>query len=160
MTASTMLALQERAAWHGRSELVTHSRRQLFHLAAGAAALPALSSAAWAYPHPSRPVRIIVGFAAGGPNDILARLIGQWLSERLGQQYVIENRPGAGSNTATEAVVRAPPDGHVLLFCGVTNAINATLYEKLNYNFLRDVEPVAGLVVLTNVMVVNPALSA
>ena len=160
MTASTMLALQERAAWHGRSEIVTHSRRQLFHLAAGAAALPALSSAAWAYPYPSRPVRIIVGFAAGGPNDILARLIGQWLSERLGQPFVIENRPGAGSNIATEAVIRAAPDGYTLLLVGTPNAINATLYEKLDFSFIRDITPVAGLIRGALVMVVHPSVPA
>lgn len=142
-----MLTLQERPhRRHGRRRLVTHSRRQLLHLAAGAAALPALSSVAWAYPYPSRPVRIIVGFAAGGPNDILARLIGQWLSERLGQPFVIENRPGAGSNIATEAVVRAVPDGNTLLLVGTPNAINTTLYEKLQFDFIRDIAPVAGLI--------------
>ena len=105
-------------------------------------------------------MRLIVGFGAGSASDIVARLLGEWLSERLSQQFIIENRPGAGSNTATEAVVKSPPDGHVLLLGGVTNAINATLYEKLNYNFLRDIEPVAGVILLTNVMVVNPSLPA
>src|SRR5438874_12784197 len=107
-------------------------RRQFLHLAAGAAALPALSSAAMAQPYPSRPVRIIIGFPAGGPQDIVARLMGQWLSERLGQPFVVENRPGAGSNIATEAVVRAPPDGHTLLLIGNQHTINATLYDKLS----------------------------
>ncbi len=134
-------------------------RRTFLHLAAGAAALPTVRTAK-AQTYPSRPVRLIVGFGAGSASDILARLIGEWLSERLGQQFIIENRPGAGSNTATEAVVKAHPDGHVLLLGGVTNVINATLYEKLNYNFLRDIQPVAGLIVLTNVMVVNPSLPA
>ena len=135
-------------------------RRRFLHLAASAAVLPAVSRVAWAQTYPSRPVRLVVGFGAGSASDILARLIGEWLSERLGQQFIIDNRPGAGSNTATEAAVKASPDGHVLLLCGVTNAINATLYEKLSYNFLRDIEPVAGLIVLTNVMVVNPSLPA
>jgi tripartite-type tricarboxylate transporter receptor subunit TctC len=135
-------------------------RRKFLHLTAGAAALPAVSRFAWAQTYPSRPVRLIVGFGAGSASDILARLIGEWLSERLGQQFIIDNRPGAGSNTATEAVVKAPPDGHVILLGGVTNAINASLYEKLSYDFLRDIEPVAGLIVLTNVMVVNPSLPA
>ena len=121
-------------------------RRQFLHLAAGAAALPAVSRFAWAQTYPSRPVRIIVGFAAGGPTDILARLIGQWLSERLGQPFVIENRPGAGSNIATEAVVRAPADGYTLLLVGPANAINATLYDKLNFNFIRDIAPVASVI--------------
>ena len=120
-------------------------RRQFLHLAAGAAALPAVSRLAWAQAYPSRPVRIIVGFAAGGSSDIVARLIGQWLSERLGQPFLIENRLGAGTNIATEAVVRAPADGYTLLLATVSNAINATLYEKLNFNFIRDVAPVAGL---------------
>jgi tripartite-type tricarboxylate transporter receptor subunit TctC len=135
-------------------------RRAFLHLAAGAAALPPISRIARAQAFPSRPVRLVVGFGAGSASDILARLIGEWLSERLGQQFIVENRLGAGSNIATEAVVKAPPDGHVLLLGGVTNAINATLYEKLNYNFLRDIEPVAGLIVLTNVMVVNPSVRA
>ena len=120
-------------------------RRQFLHLAAGAAALPAVSRVAWAQAYPTRPVRIIVGFAPGGATDIIARLIGQWLSERLGQQFVIENRPGAGSNIATEAVVNAPPDGYTLLLASRPNAINATLYEKLNFNFIRDIAPVAGI---------------
>ncbi len=109
-------------------------RRQFLHLATGAAALPAISRMSWAQAYPSRPVRIVVGFAAGGPTDILARLVGQWLSERLGQQYVIENRPGAGGNIATEAVVNAPADGYTLLLVAPANTINATLYDKLNFN--------------------------
>jgi tripartite-type tricarboxylate transporter receptor subunit TctC len=113
-------------------------RRQFLHLAAGAAALPAVSSIAFAQAYPTRPVRIIVGFAAGGPADILARLMGQWLSERLGQPFVIENRPGGGGNIGTEAVVKAPPDGYTLLLAATANAINATLYDKLNFNFISD----------------------
>jgi tripartite-type tricarboxylate transporter receptor subunit TctC len=138
---------------------VEFSRRRLLHLAAGAAVFPALSGFASAQTYPSRPVRIIVGFAAGGPNDILARLIGQWLSERLGQPFVIENRPGAGSNIATEAVVRAPPDGYTLLLVGTPNAINATLND-LNFNFIRDIAPIAGLVRGALVMVVHPSVPA
>lgn len=122
--------------------------------------LPAVSRLAWAQTYPSRPVRILVGFAAGGPNDILARLTGQWLSERLGQQFVVENRPGAGSNIATEAVVRAPPDGYTLLLVGTPNAINATLYDKLNFNFIRDITPVASLIRGALVMVVHPSVPA
>src|SRR6516162_2960491 len=120
-------------------------RRQFLRLAAGAVALPAVSRTAPAQTYPSRPVRIFVGYAAGGSNDISARLMGQWLSERLGHQFVIENRPGAGSNLATEAVVHAPPDGYMLLLVNTSNAINATLYDKLNFNFIRDVAPVAGI---------------
>ena len=114
----------------------------------------------WAQAYPSRPVRIIVAIAAGGGPDIVARLIGQWLSERLGQPFVIENRPGAGGNIGTEAVVRAPPDGYTLLLVSTTNAINATLYDKLNFNFLRDIAPVAGIIRLAFVMVVNPSVPA
>ena len=136
------------------------SRRRLLHLAAGAVVLPALSGSASAQTYPSRLVRIIVGFAAGGPNDILARSIGQWLSERLGQPFVIENRPGAGSNVATEAVVRAAPDGYTLLLVGTPNTINATLYDKLNFDFIRDIAPIAGLIRGALVMVVHPSVPA
>jgi tripartite-type tricarboxylate transporter receptor subunit TctC len=135
-------------------------RRQFLRLAAGAAALPAVSRIARAQSYPSRPVRIIVGFAAGGSADIVARLIGPWLSERLGQSFIIENRTGAGGNIATEAVVRAPPDGYTLLLVNPANAINATLYEKLNFNFISDIAPVAGIIRFPNVMVVNPLVPA
>ena len=135
-------------------------RRQFLHLAAGAAALLAGSRFARAQTYPSRPVRIVVGFAAGGPNDILARLIGQWLSEQLGQQFVVENRPGAGSNIATETVVRAAPDGYTLLLVGTPNAINATLYDKLNFNFIHDIAPVGSLIRGALVMVVHPSVPA
>ena len=133
-------------------------RRQFLHLAAGAAALPAVSSIARAQAYPSRPVSLIAGFAPGGGVDITARLVGQWLSERLGQQFVIENRPGASSNIATEAVARAPADGYTLLLIGSFNTINATLYDKLNYNFIRDIAPVASVMRYPYVMVVNPSL--
>jgi tripartite-type tricarboxylate transporter receptor subunit TctC len=151
----------ELRARHQRPEeqLLNLSRRHVLQLAAGAAAFPSVAGVARA-DYPSRPVRIIVGFAAGGPNDILARLIGQWLSERLGQPFVIEDRPGAGSNIATEAVVRAPPDGHTLLLVGAPNAINATLYDRLDFNFIRDVAPVAGLMRGPLVMVVHPSIPA
>src|SRR5258705_10428912 len=135
-------------------------RRQFLHLAAGAAALPAVSRIARAQSYPSRPVRIIVGLAAGSSLDILARLMAQWLSERLGQPFVIENRPGAGTNVATEAAVRSAPDGYTLLAVSPANAINATLYEKLNFNFIRDIAPVAGIVREPNVMVLNPSIPA
>src|SRR6202051_2308868 len=135
-------------------------RRQILHLAAGAAALPAVSRIASALDYPTRPVRLIVGFAPGGGNDIVARLMGQWLSEPLGQPFVIENRPGAGTNVATEAVVNAAPDGYTLLFVAPSAAINATLYEKLNFNFIRDVTPIAGIMRIPNVMVVNPSVPA
>src|SRR5215467_8623653 len=135
-------------------------RRNFLHLAFGAAALPTVSRFAWAQAYPSRPVRLIAGFPPGGSVDITARLIGQWLSERLGQQVVIENRPGASSNIATEAVVRAPADGYTLLMVGSFNTINATLYEKLNFNFIRDIAPVASVMRYPYVMVVNPSLPA
>jgi tripartite-type tricarboxylate transporter receptor subunit TctC len=135
-------------------------RRKFLHLAAGAAALPAVARVAWAQAYPTRPVRIMVGFAAGGATDIVARIMGQWLSERLGQQFVVENRPGAGTNIATEAVVNAAPDGHTLLMVSPTNAVNATLYDKLSYNFIRDIAPVAGVTRVANVMVVNPSFPA
>jgi tripartite-type tricarboxylate transporter receptor subunit TctC len=135
-------------------------RRQFLHLAAGALALPAASRLAAAPTYPSRPVRLIVGFTAGGGSDILARLTGQWLSERLGQPFVIENRTGAGSNIATEIVVNAPADGHTLLLATTGNAVNATLYEKLDFNFIRDIAPVAGVLRAPNVMLVHPAVPA
>jgi len=135
-------------------------RREFLYLAAGAAALPAVTRIAGAQSYPTRPVHIIVGYAPGGATDIMARLVGQWLSERLGQQFVIENRPGAGSNIAAEAVVRAPADGYTLLLVGVSNAINATLYDRLNFNFIRDIAPVAGIIRDTYVMVVNPSFPA
>jgi tripartite-type tricarboxylate transporter receptor subunit TctC len=135
-------------------------RRQFMHLAAGAAALPAVSRTARAQTYPSRPVRIIVGFPAGGSATLLARLMGQWLSEHLGQQFIIENRPGAASNIATEAAVRAPSDGYTLLVVTPPNAINATLYERLNYNFIRDIAPVAGIFRAPNVLDVNPSVPA
>jgi tripartite-type tricarboxylate transporter receptor subunit TctC len=119
-----------------------------------------LSGLAYADTYPSRPVRIMVGFAAGGPNDILARMLGEWWSERLGQQFIVENRPGAGSNLATEAVVRAPSDGYTLLLVGSPNAINATLYDNLDFNFLRDIEPVVGLTRGALVMVIHPSVPA
>jgi len=135
-------------------------RRNFLHLAAGAAALPAVSRFAWAQAYPSRPVRIIVPFAPAGASDITARLIGQWLSERLGQQFVIENRPGGGGNIGTEAVVRAPADGYTLLMVGSANASNATFYDKLNFNFIRDIAPVGSVFRGPYVMVVNPSVPA
>src|SRR5262249_23249709 len=135
-------------------------RRTFLHLAAGAVALPGVSRIARAQTYPSRPVRIIVGFPAGGGVDILARLMGRWLSERLGQPFVIENQPGAGTNIATEAVVNASPDGYTLLMAGASNAINATFYDKLNYNFIRDIAPVAGIMRAPLVMVVIPSFPA
>jgi tripartite-type tricarboxylate transporter receptor subunit TctC len=135
-------------------------RRKFLHLAAGAAALPAVSRIAWAQSYPTRPVRIIVPFAPAGSTDIVARLIGQWLSERLGQQFVIDNRPGGGGNIGTEAVVRAPADGYTLLLVGGSNAINATLYDKLNFNFIRDIAPVGSVIRFPYVMVVNPSVPA
>jgi tripartite-type tricarboxylate transporter receptor subunit TctC len=135
-------------------------RREFLHFSAAAIALPAVARLARAETYPSRPVHIMVGFAAGGPNDISARLIGQWLSERLGQQFVVENRSGAGGNVATELVVRAPADGYTLLLVPAPAAINATLYDNLNFNFIRDIAPVAGILRVPEVMVVNPAVPA
>jgi tripartite-type tricarboxylate transporter receptor subunit TctC len=133
-------------------------RRQFLQLAAGAAALPAASRIARAQTYPTRPVRLIVGFAAGGTSDITARLMGQWLSERLGQQFIVENRPGASSNIATEAVVHAPADGYTLLAVVEGNAINATFYNKLNFNFIRDIAPVAGIIRSPLVLEVHPGV--
>src|ERR1700741_5182133 len=132
----------------------------LLHLAPGAAALPAVSRFAWAQAYPTRPVRIVVGFPPGGGADITARLIGQWLSERLGQPFVVENRPGAGGNISTEAVVRAPADGYTLLLVTSPNAISATLYDNLHFNFIRDIAPVAGIFRVPQVMEVNPSIPA
>jgi tripartite-type tricarboxylate transporter receptor subunit TctC len=135
-------------------------RRKFLHLAAGATALSTASRIARAQAYPTRPVRIIVGFAPGGGNDIAARLIGQWLSERLGHPFVIENRPGAGGNIAAEAAVNASPDGHTLLLVNNANTTNATLYDKLNFNFIRDIAPIGGIVRVPNVLLVNPAVPA
>jgi tripartite-type tricarboxylate transporter receptor subunit TctC len=135
-------------------------RRHFLHLAAGAAALPAMSRIARAQTYPARPVRVIVGFTPGSAPDIVARLLAQWLSERLGQQFLVENRPGAGGNIGTEVVVRAPADGYTLLLVGAPNAINTTLYDKLNFNFIRDIAPVAGISRERIVMVVHPSFPA
>ena len=135
-------------------------RRRFLHLAAGAAALPAVARIAWAQTYPSRSMRIVVGLAPGGANDIIARLMGQWLSERLGQPFIIENRPGAATNIATEAVVRAPADGCTLLLVSGAHTVNATLYDKLSFNFIRDIAPVAGIVRSPNLMLVNPSVPA
>jgi tripartite-type tricarboxylate transporter receptor subunit TctC len=135
-------------------------RRNFLYLAAGAAALPAVSRFAWAQAYPTRPVRIVVGFAAGGAGDIAARLMGQWLSERLGQQFVVENRPGGNGNIAAEAGVRAPADGYALLMVSSANAANAALYDKLSFNFLRDIAPVASIIRAPYVMAVIPTVPA
>jgi tripartite-type tricarboxylate transporter receptor subunit TctC len=135
-------------------------RRRFLHLAACAAVLPALSRIARAQAYPTRPVRIMVGVPAGGGIDLIARLMGQWLSERLGQPFLIENRPGAGTNIATEAVVQAPADGYTLLLVTAANAINTTLYEKLSFNLIRDIAPVAGIIVVPNVLLVHPSVPA
>jgi tripartite-type tricarboxylate transporter receptor subunit TctC len=135
-------------------------RRKFLHLAAGAAALPAVSRVARAQAYPARPVRIIVGFAPGNGPDILARLLGPWLSERLGEPFVIDNRPGAGTNTGTETVVKSPPDGYTLLMVTPANTINATLYDNLNFNFIRDIAPIASISRDPNVLLVNPLVPA
>ena len=139
---------------------IQYSRRKLLQLGAAALLLPAAPLPAAAQSYPSRPVHIIVGFAAGGPNDISARLIAQWLSQRLGQQFIVENRTGAGGNIATESVIHAPADGYTLLLVPAPAAINATLYRNLTFNFIRDIAPVAGIVRVPEVMVVNPSLPA
>ena len=152
--------VQHRPAPRGNEwRLVTqHPRRRVLRLAAGAAALPAISRTSWAQAYPTRPVRIIVGSAPGGSQDIAARLIGPWLSERLGRQFIVENRTGGGINGATEAVVKARPDGYTLLLVGTVNTINATLYERLNFVFVRDIAPVASMVSAPLVMMVHPSL--
>ena len=135
-------------------------RRKFLQLTAGAAALPALPPIARAQAYPAKPVRFIIGYTSGGSADITARLMGQWLSDRLGQPFIVESRPGAGTNIATEAVVRSPPDGYTIFLVAPANAINATLYDKLNYNFLSDIAPVAGIIRFPNVMEVNPLVPA
>jgi tripartite-type tricarboxylate transporter receptor subunit TctC len=133
---------------------------RFLHLAAWAASLSAFTLAAFALDYPTRPVRIVEGFGAGGTPDLLSRLTGNWLAERLGQPFIVENRPGAGSNVATQTVVAAPPDGYTLLTCLTANAINASLYEKLDFNFMRDIAPVAGMIVFPMVLLVNPSFPA
>jgi tripartite-type tricarboxylate transporter receptor subunit TctC len=135
-------------------------RRRFLHVVAGAAAIPAAARVAWAQSYPTRPVRLIVPFGSAGATDITARLVGQWLSERLGQQFIIENRPGAGGNIGTEAVVRAAPDGHTLVMAGNFNAWNVALYDKLSFNFLKDIAPIASIIRFPTVMVVNPSVPA
>jgi len=135
-------------------------RRIFLHLAASAAAFPAASRFAWAQTYPARPVQLIDGYPPGGSADITARLISRWLSERLGQPFIIDNRPGGGGNIATEAVVSAPPDGHTLLLVGTSHTVNATLYDKLNFNFVRDIAPVGGVIRQPQVMLVNPSVPA
>jgi tripartite-type tricarboxylate transporter receptor subunit TctC len=137
---------------------MTTSRRTFLQLAVGA--LPSFARSARAQAYPTRPVHIVAAFGAGGGVDITARLIGQWLSERLGQQFVVENRPGAGGNLGTEVVVNAPPDGHTLLLATLPNAVNASLYEKLNFDFIRDIAPVAGIIRVPFVMEINPSIPA
>jgi tripartite-type tricarboxylate transporter receptor subunit TctC len=141
-------------------DTMTICRRRFLHLTTSAVAMPAVSRVAWADTYPSRPVHLIVFYAAGGGNDIIARLMGQWLSERLGQSFVVENRPGGGGNLGTEYVVRAEPDGYTLLLSSSANVVNASLYDKLDFDFVRDIAPVASISYEPNVMVVNPSLPA
>jgi tripartite-type tricarboxylate transporter receptor subunit TctC len=135
-------------------------RRKFLHWAAGAAAFPAMSSKTWAESYPSRSVRLVVPFPPGGPNDVFARLLGQWLSERLSQPFIVEHKPGAGGNIGTEVVVKAAPDGYTLLLINSNHTVNATLYDKLNYNFIRDIAPVAAIIRLPLVLVLNPLVPA
>jgi tripartite-type tricarboxylate transporter receptor subunit TctC len=144
----------------GQRRAVQLSRRQVLRLATGAAALPALARVAGAVDYPGRPVRIVVGFAAGGPSDIITRLIGQWLAGQLGQQFIVESRPGAGGTIATESVAHALPDGYTLLQIDSSGAINAGLYDNLNFNLIRDIAPIAGISRSPDIMVVNPAFVA
>jgi tripartite-type tricarboxylate transporter receptor subunit TctC len=145
---------------HRRGMAMNFQRRGFLRLAAGAAALPAVPRVAWAEAYPARPVRLVVGFYASSGPDVLARIIAQWLSERFGQQFIVDNRPGAGGNIGTEEVVRAAPDGYTLLTVTPANTINVTLYEHLNFNFVRDIAPVAALVRVPLVMDVHPSLPA
>src|SRR5712692_9211799 len=156
----SMRRQQRRPQTFSEEDAMSFPRRRFLRLAGAAIALPAVSRIASAQAYPTRPVRLIIGYPPGGSADITARLVGQWLSERLGQPFIIESRPGGGTYIATVAVVRAAPDGYTLLLVAPANAINATLYDKLNYNFLRDIAPVAGLVRFPNVMVVNPSVPA
>jgi tripartite-type tricarboxylate transporter receptor subunit TctC len=149
-----------RAARRRREGNMKLPRRTFLHLAAGAAALPTLPRIAWAQTYPTRPVRLICGYPAGNTSDLFARLMGQWLSARLGQSFIVENRTGAGSNIGAEAVVKAAPDGYTLLLASATNAINTTLYPNLNFNFIRDIAPVASVVDAPYVMVINPSVPA
>src|SRR5262249_10066593 len=142
------------------AHIMSLARRRFLQLAGAAVAAPAVTRAAWAQSYPARPVRLIIGYTPGGSADLTSRLIAQWLSERLRPAFLGENRPGGGTNIATEAVVRSPPDGYTLLLVAPANAINATLYEKLNYDFIRDMAPVAGLIRFPNVMEVNPSVPA
>jgi tripartite-type tricarboxylate transporter receptor subunit TctC len=157
----TLLArADESNAGEGLVTMKLPHRRRFLQLAAGAAALPAVLPVAWAQAYPSRPVRWIVAFAAGGPTDIVARIMGQYLSERLGQQFIIDNRPGAGGIVGTQAAINSPADGYTILMAAHVHAINATLYQRLPYNFLNDIAPIAGLVRMPNVMEVTPSFPA
>jgi tripartite-type tricarboxylate transporter receptor subunit TctC len=152
--------MKRRVAGISERDVMKLPRRQFLQLAVGAAALPAVSRVAWAQAYPSRPVRLVVGYAPGGAGDISMRLLGQWLSERFGQQFIVENRTGAGTNIATESVVRAAADGYTLLMSSAANAINATLYDRLNFNFIRDTTPISGILRVPHVIVVHPSFSA
>jgi tripartite-type tricarboxylate transporter receptor subunit TctC len=158
--SDVQLTLSWRPALAAEGADMKFPRRRFLRLAAGAATLPAISRVTWALDYPTRPVRWIDPFAAGGSYDIIARLSGQWLSGRFGQQFIVENRTGGGGNVGTEAVVRAPPDGYTLLLVSVTNVVNAGLYPKLTFDFLRDIAPVASIASVPNVMTVNPSVPA